>query len=82
MSGISNIQRFLHTDPADVGCEHVFALLHAYAERGLEYRDAADHYPGIAAHLDACGPCAEDLRGLLALLTAPWDVRPRPPAVL
>jgi quinol monooxygenase YgiN len=82
VSGISNIQRFLHTDPADVGCQHALALLHLYAERELDDRDAADHYPGIAAHLAACGACAEDLRGLLALLTTPWDVRPRPPAVL
>ena len=80
VSGISNIQRFLHTDPADVGCEHVFALLHLYAERELEYRDAADHYPGIAAHLDACGACGENLRGLLALLRTPETFDPdRPP---
>lgn len=68
MSGTLNIQRFLHTDPDDVGCEHVFALQHLYAERELESHDAADHHPGIAAHLDACDACAEDLRGLLALL--------------
>ena len=57
--------------PADVGCQHALALLHLYAERELDDRDAADHYAGIAAHLAACTPCAEDLRGLLALLTAP-----------
>jgi hypothetical protein len=71
VSGTSNLQRFLHTDPNDVGCEQSCALLHLYAERELEYRDAADRYPGIAAHLDACPACAEDLRGLLALLTTP-----------
>ena len=71
MSGTSNIQRFLQTAPDDVGCEQAFALLHLYIERELRYGDAAGYYPGIAAHLDACPPCAEDNRGLLALLTAP-----------
>jgi hypothetical protein len=28
----------------------------------------ARHHPGVAAHLAACGPCAEDLDGLLAAL--------------
>ncbi len=32
-------------------------------------RDAASRYPGIAAHLAACGPCGEDFRGLLAAVT-------------
>jgi len=27
-------------------------------------------YPGVAAHLAACGPCCEDFRGLLAAVTA------------
>jgi hypothetical protein len=76
VSGISNILRFLHTDSADVGCQHALALLHLYAERELDDRDAADHYPGIAAHLADCGACAEDLRGLLALLTTPETFDP------
>jgi hypothetical protein len=28
--------------------------------------DAAGRYPGVAAHLLACGPCGEDFTGLLA----------------
>ena len=36
----TNIQRFLHTDPADVGCQNALALLHLYAERELRHRDA------------------------------------------
>jgi hypothetical protein len=69
VNGTSNIQRFLRTDPDDVGCDQVFALLNVYVERELEYGDAAERYPGIAVHLDACSPCAEDSRGLTALLT-------------
>jgi hypothetical protein len=30
------------------------------------FGDAEERYPGIAAHLRACGPCGEDLEGLLA----------------
>jgi len=29
---------------------------------------AEQRYPGIAAHLRACGPCGEDFQGLLAAL--------------
>ncbi len=70
MNGTSNIKRFLCTDLDDVGCEEVFAMLHLYVERELEHGDAAERYPGVAAHLDACSPCSEDSRGLTALLTA------------
>ena len=29
---------------------------------------APERYPGIAAHLRACGPCGQDFDGLLAAL--------------
>ena len=32
--------------------------------------DEAGRYPGVAAHLEACGPCAEDLTGLLAAVAS------------
>jgi hypothetical protein len=62
--------RFLRTDPADVGCEQAMEMLHVYADLVAANRDAADRYPGIAAHLAACGPCGEDFRGVLAAVTA------------
>jgi hypothetical protein len=68
MNGLSNLRRFLHTDPDDAGCGQTFALLHVYVERELAHGDAADEHPGVAAHLAICGPCAEDYEGLLALL--------------
>ena len=34
--------------------------------RESEWRDL--RYPGIAAHLRACGPCGEDFEGLLAAI--------------
>jgi len=67
--GPAALDRFLRTDPADVGCGEAMAVLHVYAE--LVDRDPAQaeaQYSGVAAHLAACGPCAEDLAGLLAAL--------------
>lgn len=68
MSGADELDRFLQTDPRDVGCEEALRLLHVYVELVLNdaTRDeAARRYPGVAAHLLACGPCAEDFEGLL-----------------
>lgn len=62
------LDRLLHTDAEDVGCEETLRLLDVYADlisadpTGIR---AARHHPGVAAHLRACNPCAEDLRGLL-----------------
>jgi hypothetical protein len=65
MTGWSAFDRFLQTDPRDVGCEQAMQLLHVYVELAAA-GEAADRYPGIAAHLAACGPCDEDFQGLLA----------------
>lgn len=60
------LERFLRTDPRDVGCERAMAVLHVYAE--LTSRDDGSRMPGVEAHLRACGPCSEDYAGLLAAL--------------
>ena len=60
------LDRFLATDPRDVGCDEAMAVLHVYAELLAAGVDAAERFPGLAAHLAACGPCAEDADGLLA----------------
>jgi hypothetical protein len=60
------LDRFLQTDPRDVGCDRAMELLHVYVEMVTADADAADRYPGVAAHLKACGPCSEDFAGLLA----------------
>lgn len=63
----SALDDFLRTDPLDVGCEQAMEVLHVYAELvGTDPEDARRRYPGVAAHLRSCRPCAEDLRGLLA----------------
>ena len=41
------------------------AVLHIYVDLTVTGEDAAERYPGVAAHLAACGPCAEDFTGLL-----------------
>ncbi|HEX4225586.1 MAG TPA: hypothetical protein VHZ97_24690 [Pseudonocardiaceae bacterium] len=64
------LERFLTTDPRDVGCEKAMAVLHVYVEAVLADADVAERFPGVLAHLAACGPCAEDFDGLLAAVRA------------
>ncbi|GAA4510919.1 hypothetical protein GCM10023191_074260 [Actinoallomurus oryzae] len=73
MNGWAELERFLHTDPRDVGCDEAMALLHAYVELVAQDAGAEQRYPGIAAHLRACGPCSEDFEGLLAAISGQPD---------
>jgi len=57
--------RFLQTDPADVGCEQAMAMLHAYVDLVAVDEGPEARYRGVTAHLRACGPCGEDYEGLL-----------------
>jgi hypothetical protein len=43
-------------------------MLHIYAELTAVGLSAEQRYPGLAAHLRACGQCGEDFEGLLAAL--------------
>jgi hypothetical protein len=74
MNGGSSLDRFLQTDPRDVGCAEAMEALHVYVDL-LATRGGAEaaqqRYPGIAAHLRACGPCGEDFEGLLAAVSSP-----------
>jgi hypothetical protein len=68
MSGWAELERFVTTDPRDVGCDEALRLLHVYVDLVLDDSsgaEAARRYPGVAAHLRACGPCGEDFDGLL-----------------
>ena len=65
MSGMGRLERFLRTDPRDVGCDEAMSVLHIYVDLTVTSGDAAERYPGVAAHLAACGPCGEDFTGLL-----------------
>lgn len=62
----ARIERLLRTDPRDVGCEEAMEVLHIYVDLVAGGAGAAARYPGVAAHLRACGPCAGDFDGLLA----------------
>jgi hypothetical protein len=62
------LDRFLRTDPRDVGCAEALDMLHVYADLVAAGAEAEQRYPGIAAHLRACGPCGEDFEGLLAVI--------------
>jgi hypothetical protein len=68
MDGREALDRFLRTDPRDVGCAQAMELLHVYAELAAAGLAVPEQYPGIAVHLRACGPCGEDFDGLLAAL--------------
>jgi hypothetical protein len=70
MTGWSALDQFLTADPRDVGCEQAMQILHVYVQLVDEQAPglAARRYPGVAAHLAACGPCGEDFQGLLAAI--------------
>jgi len=73
MSGWDELDRFLQTDPRDVGCDQVMHILHVYVEAVLDDEsgaEAARRYPGVAAHLLSCGPCADDFDGLVVAARA------------
>jgi hypothetical protein len=70
MSEREILERFLTTDPRDVGCGEAMAVLHVYVDLIATGQDAAQRYPGVAAHLAACGPCGVDFAGLLAAVTS------------
>jgi len=67
------LDRFLATDPSDVGCEQTLEVLHVYVEMVLQDADgsAARRYPGLVAHLAACPPCDDDFQCLLTAAGAP-----------
>jgi hypothetical protein len=66
MNERERLEGFLRTDPRDVGCGEAIAVLHVYVDLIAAGEDAADRFPGVAAHLAACGPCGDDFAGLLA----------------
>lgn len=80
MTGWAQLEQFLRTDPADVGCDQARQMMHVYTELVFDpsLGSTAAHragavqarYPGIAAHLAACGPCGDDFDGLLAAVQA------------
>ncbi|MGH3283697.1 MAG: hypothetical protein ACRDPD_03260 [Streptosporangiaceae bacterium] len=64
------LDEFLRTDPRDVGCERAMDVLDIYVDvvRADGAAAAERRFPGVAAHLRACGPCSEDFDGLLTAI--------------
>lgn len=62
------ITRLLGTAGDDPGCEGAHARLAEYIEGELAGREVAELLPAVARHLRNCPACAEDYRGLLALV--------------
>ena len=73
MTGWPELDQFLRTDPRDVGCDQALRILHVYVDFVLSEtgQAAARRYPGVAAHLLACGPCTDDFDGSLAAAGEP-----------
>lgn len=69
MEGWSALARFLQTDPRDVGCDEAMEIVHVYADLVVAGAAAEQRYPGVGAHLHACGPCGQDFEGLLATVS-------------
>jgi hypothetical protein len=65
----ARLDAFLRTDPRDAGCDTTMEMLDLYAELLAKGDDPSKKFPGIHAHFLACGPCAQDLEGLLKALT-------------
>jgi len=61
------LDEFLRTDPRDVGCERAVEILDVYVDvvRADGAEAAERRFPGVAAHLRACG---EDFDGLLTAI--------------
>ncbi len=70
MNDWTSLDRFLQTDPRDVGCAQALQMLHVYVDMVAAGAPAEERFPGIAAHLHSCGPCGDDFEGLLAIVQA------------
>jgi hypothetical protein len=62
------LEEFLATNQVDSGCARALELLDVYADQLAAGARPEERFPDLAAHLAVCGPCAEDLEGLLAAI--------------
>ncbi len=79
MNRSSALDRFLRTDPRDIDCDEAMRILHLYVDVIVADEAAAWRYPGMVAHLAACGPCSDDFHGLLAAVAGSVPGPPVPP---
>jgi hypothetical protein len=60
------LDRFCTPIPTTWDAKRPWSCPHVYGDVVAADIAAAERYPGVAAHLAACGPCSEDFAGLLA----------------
>ena len=54
----------------ELGCDECFEQLDRYVELEIVGADADAAVPGMRAHLEGCGACAEEHESLKALLSS------------
>ena len=62
------LEQLLGPTRPEVGCDECFAQLDGYVELELAGVDAAERMPRLAAHLQGCPVCREELDDLLEFL--------------
>ena len=62
------LRKLLGPTGEELGCDECFEQLDRYVELELAGEDADRAVPGMKAHLEGCGACAEEHESLKALL--------------
>jgi hypothetical protein len=75
----ARLDAFLRTDPRDAGCDATMEMMDVYAELLAAGNDPSERFPGLHAHFMACGPCAQNLEGVVSVLRGETPSRPDRP---
>jgi hypothetical protein len=70
MTGWDELDRFLRTDPRDVGCDKAVRLLHVYVELVLDDESGAEQPAGTLVSPRTCSAAARAPRTTRGLLQA------------
>jgi hypothetical protein len=73
------LRRVLGPDGPELTCDQCFEELDRYVEFELASADPDARIPGMRAHLEGCGACAEDYESLKAFVTSTTEIPPQPP---
>ena len=66
------LQKLQQTEPIELTCDEVFAMLDEYTEMALKGEDVAALMPRVKQHLEMCPDCREEYEALeRILLSAP-----------
>jgi hypothetical protein len=67
--GSEILARLLGPGRPELTCEQCFEELDRFVELEVTGVDAAEHIPGMHAHLEGCTACAEDYESLKELVS-------------